>query len=82
MGDASPLHASVLERIGNTSLLAPRNLRPQDSARLLIELDTENPTGSMQDRMALAMVETDKRDGRLKPRGRVVAYTGGSPGVS
>jgi cysteine synthase len=82
MGDSSTLHSAVLERMGNTSLLALRNLRPKDYARLLIKLETENPTGSMKDRMALAMVETAERDGRLKPSGRVVEYTGGSTGVS
>jgi cysteine synthase len=82
MHDASTIHFSVLERIGNTSLLALRNLRPKDYARILIKLETENPTGSMKDRMALAMVETAERDGLLKPSGRVVEYTGGSTGVS
>ncbi|MCC2111099.1 MAG: cysteine synthase family protein, partial [Hyphomicrobiales bacterium] len=38
--------------------------------------------GSMKDRMALAMIEAGERSGRLKPRGRVVEYTGGSTGVS
>src|SRR5690606_14496343 len=41
-----------------------------------------NPTGSMKDRMALAMIEAAERDGRLKPGGHVVEYTGGSTGVS
>src|SRR3954453_20999619 len=50
--------------------------------RLLIKLESANPTGSMKDRMALAMIEAAERSGRLKPRGRVVEYTGGSTGVS
>jgi cysteine synthase A len=82
MRDASTLHSSVLERIGDTSLLALRNLLPMDHARILIKLETENPTGSMKDRMALAMVEAAERDGRLQPGGRIVEYTGGSTGVS
>jgi len=55
---------------------------PQDSARVLIKLEYENPTGSMKDRMALAMVEAAETDGRLGPGGSVVEYTGGSTGVS
>lgn len=46
------------------------------------QLEYENPTGSMKDRMALAMVETAEADGRLAPGGSVVEYTGGSTGVS
>lgn len=82
MRDASTIHSSVLERIGDTSLLALRNLLPTAHARILIKLETENPTGSMKDRMALAMVEAAERDGRLQPGGRIVEYTGGSTGVS
>jgi cysteine synthase A len=55
---------------------------PADSARILLKLEYENPTGSMKDRMALAMVEAAEADGRLRPGGSVVEYTGGSTGVS
>lgn len=73
---------SILERIGNTSLLQLRNIVPNDHARILLKLESENPTGSMKDRMALAMVEAAEKDGRLKPGGGVVEYTGGSTGVA
>ncbi|MCA8906345.1 MAG: cysteine synthase family protein [Rhodospirillaceae bacterium] len=73
---------SVLDRIGNTPLLELRRLVPQGSARVLMKLEGSNPTGSMKDRMALAMVAGGERAGRLPPGGRVVEYTGGSTGVS
>ena len=73
---------SILERIGNTSLVQLRNIVPKDHARILIKLESENPSGSMKDRMAVAMIETAEKDGRLEPGGRVVEYTGGSTGVS
>ena len=72
----------ILERIGNTSLVALRRLAPANGTRLLLKLECENPTGSMKDRMALAMIEAAERDGRLPPGGPVVEYTGGSTGVS
>lgn len=71
-----------LDCIGNTSLLALRSIVPDGSAKILLKLEFENPTGSMKDRMALAMVEGAERDGRLRPGGSVVEYTGGSTGVS
>lgn len=73
---------SILEGIGGTSTIALQHVIPEGSARVLIKLEYENPTGSMKDRMALAMVEAAEADGRLTPGGSVVEYTGGSTGVS
>jgi len=73
---------SILDRIGNTSLLALRKIVPSNNARILLKLEDENPTGSMKDRMALAMIEAAEADGRLRPGGAIVEYTGGSTGVS
>ena len=72
----------ILHCIGNTSLLALRNIVPGNGSRLLLKLENENPTGSMKDRMALAMIEAAETDGRLTAAGSVVEYTGGSTGVS
>jgi len=72
----------VLACIGNTPLLALRSIPPKTGARILLKLESENPTGSMKDRMAFAMIEAAEADGRLKTGGTVVEYTGGSTGVS
>ncbi|HKE09133.1 MAG TPA: cysteine synthase family protein [Candidatus Acidoferrum sp.] len=72
----------ILQCIGNTTLLALCSVVPKNGSRILVKLESENPTGSMKDRMALAMIEAAERDGRLKPGGSVVEYTGGSTGVS
>ena len=73
---------NILHRIGDTTLLALRHIVPANGARILLKLESENPTGSMKDRMALAMIEGAEADGRLAPGGSVVEYTGGSTGVS
>ena len=62
--------------IGQTRLIPLRHIVPEGSARILIKLESENPTGSMKDRMALTMVEAAEADGRLRPGGQVVEYTG------
>ena len=72
----------ILHCIGNTSLLALRTVVPKNGSRILLKLESENPTGSMKDRMALAMIEAAEADGRLTADGSVVEYTGGSTGVS
>lgn len=74
--------ASILDRIGRTPLIALNRIPPPGCARILLKIEAENPTGSMKDRMALAMIEAAEADGRLKPGGHVVEYTGGSTGVS
>jgi len=73
---------TVLDTIGRTRMLPLRRMVPEGGARVLLKLEYENPTGSMKDRMALAMIEAAEADGRLKPGGTVVEYTGGSTGVS
>jgi len=76
------IDASILQRIGGTPLLELKRIVPDGCARILVKLESVNPTGSMKDRMALAMIEAGERTGRLKPGHRVVEYTGGSTGVS
>jgi cysteine synthase A len=73
---------TILGTIGRTRLVPLRHMVPDGSAETLIKLEYENPTGSMKDRMALAMIEAAESDGRLRPGGSVVEYTGGSTGVS
>jgi cysteine synthase A len=76
------LRRDVLQGIGNTSLVALRKVVPGNGSRILLKLENENPTGSMKDRMALAMIAAAEADGRLRAGGAVVEYTAGSTGVS
>ncbi len=77
------MHASnVLEAIGNTALVELRRVAPPDCARIFVKLEGQNPTGSMKDRMAQAMIARAEQDGRLRPGDGVVEYTGGSTGAS
>jgi cysteine synthase len=76
------LRRDILDCIGDTSLLPLRRIVPKNGSRILLKLESENPTGSMKDRQALAMIEAAEADGRLRAGGSVVEYTGGSTGVS
>lgn len=73
---------TILDHIGNTRLLLLNRIRAANNATILLKCEAENPTGSMKDRMALAMIEGAEKSGRLKPGGTVIEYTGGSTGVS
>jgi cysteine synthase A len=73
---------NILQAIGNTSLVQLRSVVPPDCATVLVKLEWENPTGSMKDRMAQAMISRAEEDGRLRPGDTIVEYTGGSTGTS
>ena len=73
---------SILDAIGNTSIVRLRRLVPPGCADVCVKLEWENPTGSVKDRMALAVISRAEADGRLTPGDTVVEYTGGSTGAS
>jgi cysteine synthase A len=82
-GDTTVTTSSdILQAIGATSLVPLRRVVPPGRARVLVKLEWENPTGSMKDRAAQAMIAQAERDGRLRPGDTVVEYTGGSTGAS
>ena len=71
---------SILEAIGNTPVVRAHRCAPPNGAELWLKLENRNPTGSMKDRMALAMIEGAERDGLISPGDTLVEYTGGSTG--
>jgi cysteine synthase A len=74
--------SSILDTIGNTPLVELRRLSPAGGARIVIKVEGANPTGSMKDRMALAMIEGAERRGDIEPGREIVEFTGGSTGTS
>ena len=71
-----------LNAIGNTSIVRLRRVVPAGCADILVKLEWENPTGSMKDRMADAVISRAEEAGRLKAGYTVIEYTGGSTGAS
>jgi cysteine synthase A len=78
----SPVRPNILQCIGNTPLIPLRQVRPKSGARIVLKIESANPTGSMKDRMALAMIDAAERDGRLQPGESVVEYTTGNTGTA
>src|SRR3954462_9234643 len=71
---------SILDAIGNTPLVRLRGVAPANGVEIWVKLEHLNPSGSMKDRMALAMIDGAEREGLLQPGATVVEYTGGSTG--
>ena len=72
----------ILRAIGNTSIVRLQRIVPPECAGVFAKLEWENPTGSVKDRMAQAVISRAEEDGRLKAGDTVVEYTGGSTGGS
>jgi len=72
----------ILDAIGNTPLVELRHVVPAGSGRVIAKLESANPTGSMKDRMARALIDCAAADGRLSRPGTVVEYTAGTTGIS
>ena len=72
----------ALDAIGKTPLVRLRNLPGDDVAEIWVKYEGANPSGSMKDRMTLAMIQGAERRGELLPGARIVEYTGGSTGSS
>lgn len=73
---------NILEAIGNTSLVRLGKVVPPGCGQVFAKLEWENPTGSMKDRAAQAMISRAEEDGRLRSGDVIVEYTGGSTGIS
>ncbi|MGH8725213.1 MAG: pyridoxal-phosphate dependent enzyme [Burkholderiales bacterium] len=71
---------NILELIGNTPLAEVRRL-DTGPCRLFLKLESQNPGGSIKDRIALAMIEAAERDGHLKPNSLVIEATAGNTGL-
>jgi cystathionine beta-synthase len=71
---------NVLEMIGNTPLIEARRL-DAGPCRLFLKLESQNPGGSIKDRMALSMVEAAEREGKIGPSGLLVEATAGNTGL-
>jgi cysteine synthase len=72
----------ILRAIGTTSIVRLKKVIPPHCAEIWAKLEWENPTGSMKDRMALAVISRAEADGRLQRGYTVIEYTGGSTGTS
>ena len=73
---------SLLDSVGNTPLIGLPNLSPSKDVRIWAKLEDRNPTGSIKDRAALAMIEAAEKDGVLTPGCTILEPTSGNTGIS
>jgi cysteine synthase B len=73
---------SLLDSLGDTPLVGLPRLSPGNGVRLWAKLEDHNPTGSVKDRPATAMIESAERDGRLTPGCTILEPTSGNTGIA
>ena len=73
---------SLLDALGDTPLVGLPRLSPSEDVRIWAKLEDRNPTGSIKDRPALAMIEAAERDGLLTPGCTILEPTSGNTGIS
>ena len=66
--------------IGNTPLLELKNI-DIGVCRLFVKMESQNPGGSIKDRVAISIIEQAEKDGLLKPGGTIVEATAGNTGI-
>jgi cystathionine beta-synthase len=74
------VHERILDLIGNTPLVAVRGF-DTGPCRLLVKLESQNPGGSIKDRIGRSMIEAAERDGRIGPGATLVEATAGNTGL-
>ena len=81
-GGERTLTPSLLETVGSTPLVELARLAPHEGVRLYAKLEGQNPTGSIKDRVAKAMVEAAEASGELEPGRELLEPTSGNTGIS
>jgi cysteine synthase len=79
---SSVLAPSLLDLVGRTPLVELQRLTPKDSVRIYAKLEGQNPTGSIKDRVAKAMIEAAEASGELEPGRALLEPTSGNTGIS
>src|SRR5438046_3270012 len=77
---ANPVYGNALDMIGNTPLIAVRRL-DTGPCQLFRRLESQNPGGSIKDRIGLYLIEAAERAGQLKPGGTLIEATAGNTGL-
>ena len=72
---------TILDLIGSTPVVRLNRVAPSDDVEIWAKLESFNPSGSVKDRTALAMVEAAERSGKLKPGMTIVEPTSGNTGI-
>ncbi len=73
---------SILDLVGDTPVVDVSQLSPNPRVRILAKLESQNPAGSVKDRIALAMIRAAEEDGTLQPGATIIEPSSGNTGIA
>lgn len=76
------VHSSILDLVGNTPMVDVSQLSPNPEVRIIAKLESQNPAGSVKDRIALGMVLAAEADGTLQPGRTIIEPSSGNTGIA
>jgi len=76
------VHQNVLDLIGNTPIVDVSQLSPSPDVRILAKLESQNPAGSVKDRIAKSIIEEAEADGSLRPGQQIIESSSGNTGIA
>ena len=76
------VYASVIDMIGNTPVVDVSQLSPKPGVRILAKIESQNPAGSVKDRIARNMIEEAEADGTLTPGRTIIEPSSGNTGIA
>jgi cysteine synthase B len=77
-----PVYENVLDMIGNTPLVDVSAVSPTPRVRILAKMESQNPFGSVKDRIARCMIETAEKEGYLSPGQTILEPSSGNTGIA
>ena len=77
-----PVYENVLDMIGNTPLVDVSAVSPNPHVRILAKMESQNPFGSVKDRIARCMIETAEKEGYLSPGQTILEPSSGNTGIA
>ena len=77
-----PVYENVLDMIGNTPLVDVSAVSPSPRVRILAKMESQNPFGSVKDRIARCMIETAEKEGYLSPGQTILEPSSGNTGIA
>src|SRR6476659_7968953 len=75
-------YANVLEAVGNTPIVQLPRVAPKPGVQIFVKLEGRNPTGSVKDRVAKAMIDRAEAEGAIAPGQTILEPTSGNTGIS
>src|SRR3974390_1562276 len=82
ISSAVPIAPDVIGTIGNTPMVELTHISPNPRVRIIVKLESQNPTGSIKDRIAQSLIDDAEQRGLISPGDTIMEPTSGNTGIA